>query len=86
MKAGKKNILFFSTLLILLTAENAVLAQKAATDSGFNSIATLEKITVSTTRTEKSIGDIPVPIQVITKKFIQQTGSQKLIDILQQQT
>ena len=86
MKAGNKNILFFSTLLVLLTAKNAVFAQKAATDSGFNSITTLEKITVSTTRTEKSIGDIPVPIQVITKKFIQQTGSQKLIDILQQQT
>ena len=85
MKAGNKNILFFSTLLVLLTAKNTF-AQNAATDSGFNSITTLEKITVSTTRTEKSIGDIPVPIQVITKKFIQQTGSQKLIDILQQQT
>ncbi len=86
MKASTKIILSFLTLLILLTTENAVFAQKAATDSGFNSITTLEKITVSTTRTEKSIGDIPVPIQVITKKFIQQTGSQKLIDILQQQT
>lgn len=41
---------------------------------------------VTATRTNKSIGDIPVPIQVITKNYIQQTGSQKLIDILQQQT
>ena len=86
MKAGNKNLLFFSILLVLLTAENAVFAQHITTDSGFNSITTLEKIIVTTTRTEKSIGDIPVPIQVITKKFIQQTGSQKLIDILQQQT
>ena len=76
MKAITKNILFFSTLLILLTAENAVLAQKAATDSGFNSIATLEKIKVSTTRIEKSIGDLPIQIQVLTTKLNHQTGSQ----------
>ena len=86
MKAGNNNLLFFSILLVLSTVENAVFAQNITTDSGFNSITTLEKIIVTTTRTEKSIGDIPVPIQVITKKFIQQTGSQKLIDILQQQT
>lgn len=41
---------------------------------------------VTASRTEKSIGDIPVPVLVISKKMIQQTGSQKLIDILQQQT
>ncbi len=86
MKAGTKIILFFSTLLILVITENAAFAQNAVVDTSFNSIATLEKITVTTTRTEKSIGDIPVPIQVISKRFIQQTGSQKLIDILQQQT
>ncbi len=46
----------------------------------------LNEVIITATRTLKSIGDIPVPIQVINKKFIQQTGSQKLIDILQQQT
>ena len=86
MKASTKKILFFSTLLIFLSRENVVFAQNALVDTSFNKITTLEKITVTTTRTEKSIGDIPVPIQVISKKFIQQTGSQKLIDILQQQT
>ncbi len=86
MKAITKIILSISTLLILVTVQNAVFAQNAVVDTGFNSIATLEKITVTTTRTEKSIGEIPVPIQVISKKFIQQTGSQKLIDILTQQT
>jgi outer membrane receptor for ferrienterochelin and colicins len=46
----------------------------------------LNEVVVTATRTQKSIGTIPVPIQVISKRFIQQTGSQKLIDILQQQT
>ncbi len=55
-------------------------------DTGFNKLHTIDEVIVTTTRTEKSIGDIPVPIQVISKKFIQQTGSQKLVDILQQQT
>jgi outer membrane receptor for ferrienterochelin and colicins len=52
----------------------------------FNDTATIKEVEVTATRTEKSIGDIPVPIQVINKHFIEQTGSQKLIDILQQQT
>ena len=52
----------------------------------FNDTATIKEIVVTATRTVKSIGDIPVPVQVISRKFIQQTGSQKLIDILQQQT
>ena len=52
----------------------------------FNDTTSLSEVVVTATRTQKSIGDIPVPIQVISKKFIQQTGSQKLIDILQQQT
>lgn len=46
----------------------------------------MNEVIITATRTQKSIGNIPVPIQVINKRFIQQTGSQKLIDILQQQT
>ncbi|MES2429875.1 MAG: TonB-dependent receptor [Bacteroidota bacterium] len=49
-------------------------------------VKSLDEVVLTATRTEKSIGDIPVPIQVISKNFIQQTGSQKLIDVLQQQT
>lgn len=61
-------------------------AQPLKKDTIFNKPATIEEVVVTATRTQKSIGNIPVPIQVISKKFIQQTGSQKLIDILQQQT
>ncbi len=62
------------------------MCQRTTKDTGFNKLATIDEVVVTATRTQKSIGNIPVPIQVISKKFIQQTGSQKLIDILQQQT
>ncbi len=60
--------------------------QNQKTDTAFNKDKELGEVIVTATRTNKSIGNIPVPILVINKKFIQQTGSQKLIDILQQQT
>ncbi|MEP7255549.1 MAG: TonB-dependent receptor [Ferruginibacter sp.] len=83
MTAIKKYTIFFSCFLLVTDFSYA---QNALKDTGFNKLKTIEEVIVTTTRTEKSIGDIPVPIQVISKKFIQQTGSQKLIDILQQQT
>ena len=70
----------------LLTAVNFTFAQNVVKDTGINQITTIEEVIVTATRTQKTIGNIPVPIQVISKKMIQQTGSQKLIDILQQQT
>jgi len=86
MKKTTPDNVFFLLLLAVLTTGNFANAQNAVRDTGFNMLKTIEEVTVTTTRVEKSIGDIPVPIQVITKKFILQTGSQKLIDILQQQT
>ncbi|HQW83291.1 MAG TPA: TonB-dependent receptor [Ferruginibacter sp.] len=86
MNALAKSILFYSFFISLLGTNKIASSQNSIKDTGFNKIYTIDEITVSTTRTIKSIGDIPVPIQVISKKFIQQTGSQKLIDILQQQT
>ncbi len=86
MTSTKINIVFFSLLISFLGTENNSFAQNSVPDTGFNKLQTIEEVTVTTTRTKKSIGDIPVPIQVISKKFIQQTGSQKLVDILQQQT
>ncbi|MGG9970444.1 TonB-dependent receptor plug domain-containing protein [Ferruginibacter sp. SUN002] len=67
--------------LITFCFTSPLFAQKKISDT-----AVLGEVVVTATRTEKSIGDIPVPIQVISKKFIKQTGAQKLIDILQQQT
>lgn len=86
MRTVTKSILFISFFINLFGAHKTAYSQNTVKDTGFNKIYTIDEITVSTTRTTKAIGDIPVPIQVISKKFIQQTGSQKLIDILQQQT
>ncbi len=77
----KINIIITGLTTVLASVQLSAFAQKK-----FNDTATIGDVVVTATRTEKSIGDIPVPIQVISKKFIQQTGSQKLIDILQQQT
>ena len=75
----KNTALYTTTVLVFLQLYS--FSQKKINDT-----STIGEVVVTATRTEKSIGDIPVPIQVVSKKFIQQTGSQKLIDILQQQT
>lgn len=80
MRIQQKNIATFATAVFVLL-ELFSFSQKK-----FNDTSTIGEVVVTATRTEKSIGDIPVPILVISKKMIQQTGSQKLIDILQQQT
>jgi outer membrane receptor for ferrienterochelin and colicins len=79
-----KKLVITSCFFVLYSIATAQYKQVA--DSIFNKDKDLSEVVVTATRTQKSIGDIPVPIQVISKKFIQQTGSQKLIDILQQQT
>ncbi len=81
MRKDHKNIIRFFATISLLLLQTQSFSQKK-----FNDTATIKEVVITATRTEKSIGDIPVPIQVIGSKFIQQTGSQKLIDILQQQT
>jgi outer membrane receptor for ferrienterochelin and colicins len=81
-KYSKIFFFFFGGLVTI----NFSIAQPALKDTSFNKEIIINEVVVTATRTQKSIGDIPVPIQIITKKFIQQTGSQKLIDILQQQT
>ncbi len=51
-----------------------------------DSVHRFDEVVITATRTSQSIGNIPVPIQVITKQQIKATGSQKLSDILQEQT
>ena len=80
MRIQQKNIAIFATAVFVLP-ELFSFSQKK-----FNDTSAIGEVVVAASRTEKSIGDIPVPVLVISKKMIQQTGSQKLIDILQQQT
>ena len=45
----------------------------------------LQQVVITATRTVKSIGDVPLPISVITEKQLQNLGLQKLTDVLQTQ-
>ena len=81
MRNPKRNIIKVSITAVLVSLQLFSFSQKK-----FNDTSTIATVVITATRTEKSIGDIPVPIQVISKKMILQSGSQKLIDILQQQT
>ncbi len=60
-------------------------AQKPVTDSTAKQVV-LDDVVVTATRTEKSVGDVPIPVMVISKKQIQQMGTQRLAEVLQQQT
>jgi outer membrane receptor for ferrienterochelin and colicins len=46
----------------------------------------LDEIIITATRTERKLGNVTVPVQLISAKTIQQSGSVRLNDILQEQT
>jgi len=54
------------------------------TDSAISK--TMDEVIVTATRTERKLGNVAVPVQLITNKTIQQSGSVRLNDILQEQT
>ena len=47
-------------------------------------IKPLDEVVVTATRTEKKLGNVAVPVQTISKKTIQQSGSLRLQDILKE--
>ena len=67
--------LFFG---IIVTAQN-----KQLPDSTFNK--ELNEVVITATRTERKLGNITVPVNIISQKTIQQSGSLRLKDILQEQ-
>lgn len=46
----------------------------------------IEEVVVTATRTERQLSSLPLPVQLITKAQIKQTGALKLNDILEEQT
>lgn len=46
----------------------------------------LDEVVITGTRTENTVRNLPLPVQVITAKAIRQAGAEKLIDLLQMQT
>jgi outer membrane receptor for ferrienterochelin and colicins len=73
----KQTITRFIFLLISLPA----LAQQ---DTLFSK--TMDELVITATRTERKLGNVAVPTQLISNKIIQQSGSMRLTDVLQEQT
>jgi len=46
----------------------------------------LEEVTISATKTAKSIDKLPIPVMVISKEEIEEFGSSKLYDVIKRQT
>jgi len=55
-------------------------------DSSFNKSGVMEEVVITSTRTETKLGNVAVPTKIISKKYIQNSGSLKLQDILQEFT
>jgi outer membrane receptor for ferrienterochelin and colicins len=81
----RKTTLYFAitTATMLLTV--SVKAQiKNAKDTAKEN--TLEEVVVTATRTEKKLSNVAVPVTVVNQKTIQQSGSLRLNNILQEQS
>ncbi|HEY6063267.1 MAG TPA: TonB-dependent receptor plug domain-containing protein, partial [Chitinophagaceae bacterium] len=55
-------------------------------DTAFNAERSLSEVLITANRSERKLGNIAVPVQLISQKTIRQTGSLRLQDILQEQT
>jgi len=67
-----------SAVLLLLIAATQVMAQA-------DTLFSLEEVVVTATRQERRLGNITIPVNLIQRKIIQQAGSLRLKDILQEQ-
>jgi outer membrane receptor for ferrienterochelin and colicins len=76
-------LLKFLHTIVILSFFSFVSAQKS---SSIDSSKILDEVVVTATKTENKVSNIPLPVQVVSSKNIQFSGSQKLIDILQMQT
>ena len=72
----------FFAVISLVTAAITTNAQ----DSTFNKEQQLSEVVITATRSERKLGNVAVPVQLISQKTIKQTGSLLLQDILQEQT
>lgn len=69
----------FCLLIFLLYPFLSLLAQR-------DTISLLDEVVVTATRQERRLGNVAIPVQLIQRKQIQQAGSMRLRDILQEQS
>lgn len=71
-----------TAIFLVSLISNIAIAQQ---DTSFNTNRTLEEVVITATRTERKLGNVAVPVSIINQKTIQQAGSLRLKDILQEQ-
>lgn len=70
--------------IILGCFVSCLLHAQEVIDSTFSK--SLNEIVVTATRTERKLGNVAIPTQIVSKRIIQLSGSLRLNDILQEQT
>ena len=70
--------------IILVCFFSCLLHAQEVIDSTFSK--SLNEIVVTATRTERKLGNVAIPTQIVSKRIIQLSGSLRLNDILQEQT
>ncbi|WP_339707961.1 TonB-dependent receptor [uncultured Kriegella sp.] len=73
-------VLFFSTITLQLYGQAKLRGKDTM------ALEILEEVIVSATRTRRQLSSLPLPADLVSKKEIQTTNSQRLSDILSEQT
>ncbi|MGH2553206.1 MAG: TonB-dependent receptor plug domain-containing protein [Chitinophagaceae bacterium] len=55
-------------------------------DSNYNKEQQLAEVFITANRSERKMSNVAIPVQLVSQKIIRQTGTQRLQDILQEQT
>lgn len=76
--------MYLLTCLLCLSYQRSHAQTKPIADTLKNQ--ELTEVVVTATRTEKMLSAVPMPVTLISKKQIQQMGSLRLTDVLQEQT
>lgn len=71
------------TLFLTTLSISSIWGQSGNTDSLTKN---MDEVVITATRTERKLGNVTVPVSIITQKNIQQAGSLRLNDILAEQT
>jgi outer membrane receptor for ferrienterochelin and colicins len=78
---------FYITVLVVfsvLTATAQLVPAQREEDS--SKVKQMDEVVITATRTERKLGNVAVPMQLISNKTIKQSGSLRLTDVLQEQT
>jgi len=72
------------TVIILSFFVSCLVQAQDVVDSTFSK--SLNEIVITATRTERKLGNVAIPTQIVSQKIIRASGSLRLNDILQEQT